>query len=380
MKYLSFKEVMEELEIPPPLFSAILRAGLFGYTKDKRIPLLAVEHFSLYGTQWRPELGTRAVPEHIAQMPEPSTGNQPLGTRTHIEISTYPDGAEQAENDSGWVAHFYLRPNPFYFMDPYAFSLNGPIAIKLDHVKSLEIRSKRVFLCPDPEGHLALIVINGGPGSGPANQGFKIAFEIATNLLDELSFKYNQPLHVAHSMFLGVPSGVIFVELPRPESISTISNNDEIAPMCPILELRIATSYYREGLTSSNPFQQFLAFWKCYENLIDVRGNLRESLGRKRGDKRVGEYPEKEVFPNVFAFAELGNKTFGDAKELLRDPLRNAIAHGTLLDGATPKSAASAEDHFSVSGNVPIVRYMAHKTMSNVRATFEKYAPARPAR
>jgi hypothetical protein len=95
LKYFSFNEAVDELGMPLPLFRALLRAGLFGYTKKKRIARIALEHFNLYGSQWRDKLEPRELPDHVVQTPEVSTGNQPVGTRTHIQISTHPDGGNR---------------------------------------------------------------------------------------------------------------------------------------------------------------------------------------------------------------------------------------------------------------------------------------------
>jgi hypothetical protein len=119
---------------------------------------------------------------------------------------------------------------------------------------------------------------------------------------------------------------------------------------------------YREGISSNNPFHQFLTLWKVYENATRVRGRWREQ--HKRSDIKI----HKEIFPDVFAFETVKGQTFEQAKQSLNDAYRNAIAHGDMSKGK-PRTGALVSDYAEVWMKVPILRYMAHVVLENVRAT-----------
>jgi hypothetical protein len=119
----------------------------------------------------------------------------------------------------------------------------------------------------------------------------------------------------------------------------------------------------REGISSNNPFHQFLTLWKVYENTCRVRGAWRKEHRLK--DKRVRE----EVVPDAFGYAGYVDLAFDEVKKRLNDPFRVAIAHGDGKGDGKPRTAASAEDLMAVSYAVPVVRYMAQTTLENVRAT-----------
>jgi hypothetical protein len=132
------------------------------------------------------------------------------------------------------------------------------------------------------------------------------------------------------------------------------------------LQDKFALALYREGVSSSDPFHQFLTLWKVYENACEVRRKWRTK--HKRSVVNV----TKERSPEAFAFREYEGKTFEEVRQELNSPLRVALAHGDdIRGGGTPKTTASAADLLSVSYAVPMVRYMAHTTLLNVRATLQ---------
>jgi hypothetical protein len=58
---------------------------------------------------------------------------------------------------------------------------------------------------------------------------------------------------------------------------------------------------------------------------------------------------------------------FDDVRKRLRTPFRVALAHGDPKGGTPPRTYASAEDYRAVAVHVPIIRFMAHVTIQNVR-------------
>lgn len=359
----SYSEVANRLRLPGPILNAALMSGLLGYTPERTVTQDAVEHFERYGVQWRPELGKRLLDATVLGMPMGGV-IEPLSTFTQVQISSRPDGLAISEKDEGWMAYFFLRTNDFYFPDPAAIGLTRSVGLKLAGPLAVAEASKPTYLYPDPEGNLATVMVLGQQGSGPAQEGFQPAYDIVTPMLDDLSFRYQQPLPIAHVMMVGIPSGVITLNLPKPQAIATI---EDARAKCEHEELLDATAYFREGISTNNPFHQFLALWKSFENASTIRGNWREKNQRRRNDARADTVVIEERFPTVHAFSNFEGLSFGEAKERLRASHRNAVAHGTL-EGGRPRTAATAADYMAIATAVPILRYMAHVTLTNVRA------------
>jgi len=181
-----------------------------------------------------------------------------------------------------------------------------------------------------------------------------------------LSFRYDQPLPMAQSLVVGIPSGAISYDYGLHPAVKEISSGDAVLPSCPYPELRDAVALYREGVSSNNPFYSFLAaLWKAYENVTrDVRSAWRRK--HQLPDTKVRE----ETIPNVWAFRHHAGLSFEQVKQQLNRPYRVALAHGSdIADGGRPKTAASAADFDAVSTKVPLVRYMARVAIENMRAT-----------
>ena len=96
---------------------------------------------------------------------------------------------------------------------------------------------------------------------------------------------------------------------------------------------------------------------------------MREKWGKenKRSDVKVRE----EVVPEAFAFGKDAGLKFGKVWAKMYRPYRVALAHAAKIEDGKPKTAASAEDYLSVAYAVPVIRYMAHVTLQNVRATLD---------
>lgn len=357
---LSFEAALQRLDIPLPIFNALLVSGILGNYTEAGIPLIGIEHFERFGTQWRPELGERLPPDLNLSFPEGAAGGpHPPNTYTQIQISHYPT-PDATDSDIGWIAQFYLRPNRYFYPDLGALALIGPLYLKLEARIEVQGTAFPTYLCPDPSGSLAMIFLSGN--SKPEENPIEIAYNIVVPILDELSIRYDQPLPIAHSLIVGVPSGVITIDVPKHPKVKAIATTDSIMSRCPYPELQDAVALYREGISSNNPFHQFLTLWKVYENATRIRGDWRRQY--KRGDVKVYQ----EIFPDLFAFKSVKGQTFEQAKQSLNDDYRNAIAHGDISQGR-PRTGASISDYVDVWTKVPILRYMARIVLENVRAT-----------
>ena len=361
-----FDAVMQRLRMPPQVLNAFLKSGLLGDFSEEGVSKVGVEQFERFGTQWGSELAERLTPDLDRTFPQGiAGGHQPPNTYTQIQISHY-ESPEVVEQDTGWVAQFFLRPNRHFYPDPCALALIGPLYLRLPERRQVSGTPFPTYLYPDPSGSLAMIMVIGTSNSG--KNPIEIAYDIVVPILDELSLKYDQPLPIAHSLTIGIPSGVITVDVPKHPPIKTIAATDNILPVCPYPELQDAVALYREGISSNNPFHQFLTLWKVYENATRIRGNWRRQYKIK--DIKVIQ----EVFPDLFAFGTVKGQTFEQAKQDLNDAYRNAIAHGDLSKGK-PRTAASSSDYVDVWTKVPIMRYMARIVLENVRATLASTEP-----
>jgi len=351
---LSAEEVRKELNLGIPTLMALARSGLLGYHDEKGITRRAVESLKKYGTQWDREWGVRSFGKHPYQnMPEPpgiKGGEQPAGTRTVVQISAGVQPSE-SDNDKAWIVHLYLKPNRFFYPDPSAVTLVGPIGLSMEAPFNIEVTGHIAKMYPDEDGNLALIYV-GGTGQPSARTIYE-AEELVGPTLDALAVKYDQRL------MIGIPSGVLTLELPKPPTAARLTPGGGAI----LNELRNAYSLYREGISSGQPFHQFLALWKSYESAGAVRAK------RQRQTKSRDPGLKEERFPDVFAFGQYANLNFDKAYQRLNKPYRVAIAHGDVR-GGKPRTLASAKDVEEVHGQLPIVRYMARTRIKLVERYF----------
>ena len=257
---ISFDEAIRRLRVPIPVFEGLLYSGLLGDFYDDGLPAIGLEHLQKYGTQWRPELGVRHAPYHNLPF-EPSNliHEQPPNTYTQLQIS-YDDSREFSDKDITWLAQFYLKPNPYFYPDPTALALIGDIPLKLERAREVTGAQLPTYLYPDPTGSLAIVMVEGAAGTG--QDAFETAYDVVIPILDELSLRYDVPLPVAHTITVGIPSGVVTVNVPKAPAIKTIGDAIPIEPRCTFPELSDAVALYREAISSNNPFHQFLTLWK----------------------------------------------------------------------------------------------------------------------
>lgn len=361
---LTLQQVGERLKAPPAVVHALAMSGLLGYWENGGVPEAGVLQFERFGTQWRPELGSRSFsPDPFRDLPAPPGvlgGDQPPSTGTEVQIAPSGIPLELSEKDTGWIAQFFVQPNPFFFASPEELALVGPVGMRLSRRMQIPGTDYPCYLYPDPEGRFAMAMVIGDPR--PHGDPIEAAYDIASPALDALAFEYDQPLPICQRLIVGIPSGIISVWLAKPSAPADIAEG-VLKPRFEVPDLWEAVALYREGVSSNNPFHQFLTLWKAYENACGVRGHWRKKH-RRRDHKE-----EPEEFPPMFAWSEFSGKTFDQAKQQLNDSHRIALAHGDVR-GGSPRTGATWADVRSVSAVVPVIRYMARVTIRNVRATF----------
>jgi len=365
---LPLEEARLRLKTPTDVFSALLVSGLLGHwTVNDGLEVKAIEHFERFGTQWRPELGTRGSDgdPFFEQLVPPGIkgGAQPTGTLTELQISPSPD--RWAEKDTGWLAQFYVRPNPFFWPVPTSMALIGPPSLRLEAARSVPGSALPAWIFPDDKGAFAMLLVVGNPES--TESAIRRAESVAFPILDELAMRFDQPLPIAQSFVVGIPSGVITVSYPKVPQPATVRIADPLFPKIAHEDLIDSVALYREAISSNNPFHQFLTLWKSYENACAVRGHWR------RTHKKVTIAVTPEVFPEMYAFQGFEGLTFDQVKQKLNEPYRVALAHGQGR-GGRPRTAANPGDLYAVASEVPVIRYMARVTIQNVAATLASTA------
>src|SRR5215217_1486143 len=166
-----------------------------------------VEYYERYGTQWitedRDDLQERMLTaeflENMPQPPDTGEGEQTgVQSRMYISSDNTPGLDEANATDTGWLAHFYLTPNTFFFPPPTTFGMTGGQLLKLAAPRKMRGTKLPACLYPDPFGSLGMVAVYGI--KQPLEKAFQRAYDIVGPILDELSAKYDQPLPVAHTL------------------------------------------------------------------------------------------------------------------------------------------------------------------------------------
>lgn len=360
---IDLEELARKVNAPVAVTAALLRSGLLGYTTEGQVPEEAIEHFKLYWTQWRSELGRRQYPTD--QLPTPPGlvgGEQPLSTQTDMVIAAGADPVEAMAGDTGWLAHFYLRPNPFFFPSATEMALVGPVPVRLKRRLNTKYEGLAVTVCPDPEGRLALLVVQ-VPAEGETDP-FDRAYEAAQAVLRNIAFAADLPLPIAHFLLIGVPSGVIRVQFPKPAREIDLESLTLPSWSSPHGELEEAKSLYWEALATSNPFHRFLSFWRIYERVKSAIHEWRKV--HRRPDTKVLE----ERMPEMWVWESSKGKSFEKVRQELSRPYRDALAHA---DGkqTRPRTHLRASDVADVASSIPVVQYIARTVIRNLEATLD---------
>jgi hypothetical protein len=210
---------------------ALIRSRLLGYlSATLMVSDQAILSYTEYGTQWwidgnwGPDTRTIGNEVHDNLPLIEAVGPQPPAVQTHAQIvaadQRIPGGSPDA--DTGWIFHFYLVANYFYFPNLTDLSLIGPPPLKLSEPRLVPGADLPVTLYPHPSGCLGLVVVEGL--DCPLEDAMKEAYDAAMPLLDEISTRYDVPLPVAHSMAVGIPSGTIHIYFAqRPQSKDIVS-------------------------------------------------------------------------------------------------------------------------------------------------------------
>jgi hypothetical protein len=365
---LSVPDVQAKLQVSPDMLSALLYSGLLGWWDTGGVSESAVNDYLRYGTQWDATLGPRTLGENPYQNPPLIPGEseqQPPGSVMRFRIR--PSNRNVIEdNDNAWIVHAYLRPNPFFFQVPTNLALIGPLPLQLENARLIAGAPLPTTLYPGPDGKLALVAV--ACGSGPSKKAEEAAMDSYGPILDELAVRYDQPLPIAQTAVIGIPSAIITVTTRSQVPLKSIGADTAVLAGPRHEELRIPYALYREAVSSNDPFHQFIAFWRCYEATRKIKGDW-------NGRYRISAPTlHAETLPRVFAFSTSAGKGFNTIYQELNRPFRVAVAHGTLdRPGENPKTSAYSKDYVAVSVHVPLIRYMARISLLNLDHCLDNY-------
>lgn len=351
---MDLKDLSGQLQLPPWFVAGLLNAGLLGFTDAGKGPEAeAVRHFMDYGTQWQDGLPPRSAP--YDQIPEVAGWEgRPPATFSHMQIMTRPD-MEAVDADVQWLAHFYFRPNPFFFPDPAASRLVGDVPIRLRQKLKLMSGKQEIFLYPDPQGRLALAAVTGAMQKGV--DPMVEALDTVTPLLNHLSTQTDHALPIVQKLWFGLPSGAINIYTSaRPEPVQL-----EVTDFVSHGQLADAESLYRMGLANNEPMYRFLSFWRVNEAVDQVQGQCRIQPSAAVRKGLVTRFPQHPVF------GSLAGKKLNAAIDEYQGIYRNAIAHGGLAGGAPVLSGASAAGLHEMELAIPVMRFMARARIENMQ-------------
>jgi hypothetical protein len=387
------------LDTSKPVFHALANSLLLGPRTDSDYVLEdAVQHYKRFGTQWHtherfavplnePQFSERYISdeEYDKRPVVPGLNRPPFDWRTQMQITNTWVADEADESDTGWIAHFYLVPNRFMFPNTAELALVFPPPLILEEARYVPGASYHTRLYPHPAGSLGLVEVSScelprsteKERNNPQAVAFERAYDVVAAVLDELAVRYDTPLPIAHSLLLGVPSGVVNVFFANRSGVATIGRNAELLPAPSHSELKDAYALYREAVSSNNPFHKFLVFWRVYEEAKHVlyEWRKRHSSERKRDIKMQREFLPDRFGLKLSQQRDQKETSFEDARAELHGPYRNALAHaGKIRERDKALTAATAKDTLDVAGKVPIVRHMARVVLANVGATLDSTA------
>ncbi len=166
VNWLGRKKVRSRLRVSEPILNALISGGLLGYTLSNMVSDRALLQYERFGTQW--DIDERSGPsvQMIGQdvyektPPVEGIGPQPPATQRHERVwrSNQPNAIQSEKTDTGWIFHFYLVPNYFYWPDPTELALIGEPPLKLTAPRLVPGTDLPVTLYPHPSGSVGLLV------------------------------------------------------------------------------------------------------------------------------------------------------------------------------------------------------------------------------
>lgn len=345
-------EIAAKLRVNRVQLVGLMKSGLLGAAGREGLPGdEEIDSLLQYGTQWTDEIRSTAG----LKMPEPEGwGEAPLSTLSQTRISSGP-GLPLPEES--WIAHFYLRPNHYFFPQPDALAPVGTCPVRLNKSIFIEGEGARVGVYPDKDGRLALITVH-----FPENKGTEPlarARNVLAPIVNHLTSITDHPLHIAQQFLIGIPSGDIYISnsiAPREVSLAL----EDFSSHQPILD---AESLYRLALTCNDPTYAYLSYWRA----IEAVDNDQSAWIERNDIIPVGFGPTKT--PSHKVYGKWANMKFNSIINMMTGTKRNGIAHGGQ-EGIVI-SGAHFQDIVEVQQLLPILRFIAKSKIQAFRHNLE---------
>ncbi|MDE1183579.1 methylamine utilization protein MauJ [Paraburkholderia sp.] len=196
---------------------------------------------------------------------------------------------------------------------------------------------------------------------------FEQAEEIAWNLISDMlsvwSFRHDSAIDVSGYQIREKASHVLLASFGIVGAPQVLDINFG-GPSTP--ERRALLAAYREGTNATNPFYQFLSFFKVVEGVHKLRTHRRKKHGKngptnaevvERFPTEVAEFPD--VLSNVAT--RLAGKRFNAVIDDMRATVRNALAHLNPLESHLV--ADKYGDIKQCSQRIPVLRFVARKML-----------------
>lgn len=220
--------------------------------------------------------------------------------------------------------------------------------------------AKIIFL-PNAENRLAQAEMTFNAAS--FNEAEEIAWNLISNMLSVWSFRHDTAIDISGYQIRETASQVLLANFGIVGASKTLDINFGGPSTA---ERRALLAAYREGINATNPFYQFLSFFKVVEGVHKLRTHRRKGQGNKKAEKSdaVERFPsDVSAFPESLSgvAASLLGKRYNAVIDDMRATVRNALAHLNPLD-----SHLMADKYSDVKrclGHIPPLRYIARQML-----------------
>ncbi len=134
-------------------------------------------------------------------------------------------------------------------------------------------------------------------------------------------------------------------------------------------EVQLLQAAYREAMNATNPFYQFLCFWKVVEACrVYRKRNQRQHKAGAASPAYEERIPASMGGSDIHRddvnfFQDYLNWTFDDVRDSMEDTLRNAVAH--LVPDVLLLNPDEPDDVSHCERALPVIKYIARKTLAN---------------
>lgn len=201
--------------------------------------------------------------------------------------------------------------------------------------------------------------------------GFSAAEQMASDLLlprlSWWSYRFDVAIDIAGYQVVEENTGVVryaFGHLGKERGL-VLTTEDEKVASTP--EYRALLAAYREAGNATNPFYQFLCYYRVTEGVQKLRAKRRSVvLGANKAYREPSERFPKDVVGHPLwrdIFSPFCRKKFTWALDGFRDLVRNAVAH--LDPTANTLVADESQDLMKCESAIPVIKYIARAMPRN---------------